>query len=450
MFIIYILTGILTLLITCGLIWGLGHPDRILQYPFLASIIWIVFLLPMVFQIVNNMKYFSIHVIRNHGVEGAIIMGILCVIMGWLGFAFGRKSKPILTPNISIERLFYAGCILYILSTIGMYKLLEQCGGLMNAMFGGGYYSNAKAGSIVIWNFLSRFAYPAFLMIYWSTLRKSSKIKWFTVLLALVIPLFNTFVWGRRSLTIMLLLIIFGAGYFIKRWRLKPIVTSTGFILILFILTVAPQYRDLIAQGKFEKISEIDVGNEIYSQTVGSVENEYYILVYMTALPDFCISDYAYGTDIWNNFVRFWVPRQFLGASLKETLRMENSQIVKRVEQVFDYNQQIGMFLTGPADAFIQFGYLGCVFYFFIGLLSRKLWNSTQKEGSDILQIFYIYMQYVLTYAIVASVTGAFSIYLGNILVLGSLLYFSTIRKPASLTPQFENNYRDYVLYREK
>ena len=98
--------------------------------------------------------------------------------------------------------------------------------------------------------------------------------------------------------------------------------------------------------------------------------------------------DFGWGRGIWNSTVEFLVPRQFVGETFKQSLKFywnsNNSAEVRYGSGRGDY-----IAITGPCGAFAEFGYLGAIFFFVIGRISRFLWDRTIM-GSVTAMLLYV------------------------------------------------------------
>jgi len=83
--------------------------------------------------------------------------------------------------------------------------------------------------------------------------------------------------------------------------------------------------------------------------------------------------EYGYGIGFLNQFVKQFVPRGIVGEGFK------NSMLLKEVDlSSLRDNYAEGVFKfylapTGFAQAFFEFGYFGCVFFFLFAKISRHL-----------------------------------------------------------------------------
>jgi hypothetical protein len=95
--------------------------------------------------------------------------------------------------------------------------------------------------------------------------------------------------------------------------------------------------------------------------------------------------DYQYGAGYWDQMVFRYIPAQIVGAEVKKGMMLSKSIPYRN-----GYKMPIGLTLTGIGDSFAQFGYLGCVFFFFLGGFFRTLWRASLNSQSILVQILYI------------------------------------------------------------
>ena len=68
------------------ILWGMGRPERVYQYPFLIGAIFSAFLIPQALSLVHNPGMVS-----EGAIDRTLLMGALCMLMAWAGYA----AKPL-------------------------------------------------------------------------------------------------------------------------------------------------------------------------------------------------------------------------------------------------------------------------------------------------------------------------------------------------------------------
>ena len=75
--------------------WGLWEKDRIYQFPTLAGVAWLGYIVPQAIGIWNNPRSVPRGVFADGGLELALLMSTLCAALGFWGYVSRpRLSRP--------------------------------------------------------------------------------------------------------------------------------------------------------------------------------------------------------------------------------------------------------------------------------------------------------------------------------------------------------------------
>lgn len=114
-------------------------------------------------------------------------------------------------------------------------------------------------------------------------------------------------------------------------------------------------WSDLIAEGLSQQSHEIK--NGVYAIDY-AMEHE---------IPTF-------GARFWNQFVHRWVPGQFIGQRIEQSLRLDVAGL-RTMLASSDYEWQDGTTSTGFTDVFLDFSYLSVLIYFLIAFHARRAYE---------------------------------------------------------------------------
>ena len=96
---------------------------------------------------------------------------------------------------------------------------------------------------------------------------------------------------------------------------------------------------------------------------------------------------FTLGADSWNRFVFQWLPGQLVGRDLKSALMLD----VDFVNQAL-YNsgavQRLGATNSAFGDAYMEFGFLGCIFFYLTAFLVGTWWEKARR-GDTRSRIYY-------------------------------------------------------------
>jgi hypothetical protein len=204
-------------------------------------------------------------------------------------------------------------------------------------------------------------------------------------------PLADIIFAGRREQLAQLAL-MFALGWYFIRAKEPPRLAIAGAILFgaLFIPSVG-EYRSSVGLGPLEAVQQIDlVGNfraQFAADKPGEVKNA---MITIQATQN--RGDYQLGSGYWNTLVFRFVPAQFVGKEFKDSLmisgQMEDALAFVRLHSNLTVTP--GSLITGPGDAFRQFGFLGALFFFVSGLFFRRVWLTALNPTALIAKVFYI------------------------------------------------------------
>jgi hypothetical protein len=86
---------------------------------------------------------------------------------------------------------------------------------------------------------------------------------------------------------------------------------------------------------------------------------------------------YTYGLHFWNKLVFGFVPAQYVGKGVKDSLMIPLTDDT----QYTQFQKDTGTCETGIAEAFMAFGYFGCGLFFVMGAFMRWLWEGAIRNS---------------------------------------------------------------------
>ncbi len=405
---ICILLYVLFIAITSGmLIWALLGKDRVFQYPTIAGTSWLAFFGIQAFGAIQNPYKYPQAALDDGGLIIALGMLCLCSAAGWLGYYHaGRSKRTLRFGELSDQRLFWGGVILYGIGFLAAYKLAQLTGGFAQQFTGGGHYSLEWAGAPIRYNFFSQLIYPALLLVLISTLRRFSRCKLLVCGLFLLYPLAIVVFLGRRGPMGMLAGIILMSLYFTKRIRIPRILCAILPIAAFLVIYYGPAYRSTSQYGlNYDEIANSVSQVDLDAVLKGQKYAEFDVMVVWGAAANRSMA-FGYGADFYNNLVSFYVPRQLVGEKIKQSLMIGgfSDKAKAAVARVYNWGPDYGSFLTGPYTAFSQFWFFGCLLYYVFGYVFRLLWQGAYERGNLAAQIWYISCIVMIPNSIMSSI----------------------------------------------
>lgn len=366
------------LIIVCFLLlgWGLIRLERIYQYPFFMGGIFSTFILPQAIALSNNPGPVS-----QQALERVLLMSILCAVMCWLGYQLPLSHKLIAKLGVSInsKKLLQGGIVFVLVGYICNYLISQLPEEIIQ--------SSQWSGTITIYAFFRSLIYPGFAIILMSTLKRPTVTKLVLTSCAAAIPIQLAVFYGRREPTATFILTVGLCLYFLRRYLPPRWLVFSVLIFTLVAIPLIGSYRSIATSGNWSQLSELRPVGELQSL----IEEGKILELRNAALEmDAAIRtrQYAYGTDYWNNLIFRFVPAQIVGREIKEALQIKLSNY--NLQTQYNYSIPSGSTTTGIGDAFVQFDYLGCIFFLILASAFKHLWVAAVYKNNIASQVFYI------------------------------------------------------------
>lgn len=400
-------------------VWGLWEKDRIYQFPTLAGVAWLGYIVPQAIGILNNPRSVPSAVFRDGGLELALLMSTFCAAMGFLGYVSRPRTArpPAPIAQYSCERLFVFGCLLYVIAYGALHRLTHLCGGYASYFLDGGAYTLHWRGMPVVYSFFAQLAFPGLLLCLFSALNSRSVLKWSAVVVGCMYPLANAIFLGRRQNTVVLLLILAITTFLVKKWAPPRLISVAAMIIGALSIALAPAYRANIQMGGRQgNLADINVRQRVVDKLEGRstwvFENA---VVQMAAVRR--AGEYGMGRGLYNRFVRLLVPRLIVGEKIKEQLPLQAPDHRDLTWKYYRWVTKYGTYSTGACDAFREFWFFGALVFFVIGRGFRFIWDRAYLAGSIPAKLAYVSLCVIAMTSVVNNI-GAIPAQLVTILTL--------------------------------
>ncbi|WP_301750321.1 hypothetical protein [uncultured Erythrobacter sp.] len=202
----------------------------------------------------------------------------------------------------------------------------------------------------------------------------------------------------RRTDMISLTLILFLVYFFVRR-RLPPKSVIIAVVPVIAIIVFSIGELRSIQKLTFDggggivdlflsrSMWELDF-QSIFASSVAlapDVRNGSYIIQYCLETLNF-----SFGAELWNDMVWQYVPAQLVGSSFKQSLIIgDRVSIYGDLVNYFGYSRSSGTTRTGIGSAFLDFGFVGALYFFIIGVICGRVF-ARAITGDPIAQSFYI------------------------------------------------------------
>lgn len=364
-------------LILCGV---LVRSERIFEYPYFMAAVFTGFILPQAFSLLR----FPGKVGRD-AVEGVMLMSCLCLaacVVGYMAkpslWVIRKISRPIIPA-----RMLHVG-VVFVLCGYVFGFLLSQIQLEFNVERGG------MTGLGTIYLFFSSLKYPGLAIALSMVLQQVTMPRVVLLVLAMVSPIGEVILGGRREPAVALGMITLFTLYFYRGKKPSRILIFGALLLAMLAIPATGVYRNLMAEGDIKQLRRLDlVGNfkdYFGKESVLELRNAAAIIETRRRY-----GGYEYGAGYWNQMVFRFVPAQIVGKNAKDALVIGGTveDLFKRYSEM-GYEFSIGSTPTGMGDSFRQFGWFGCLFFALLGWFFRSAWIAAVQPNAMFAQLLYL------------------------------------------------------------
>jgi hypothetical protein len=373
----------------------------LLQYPFLAACGFLGFLVPQAIGVIRAESA------SEAAISKSLLMCILCVIALHVGWN-SRVPQAWLRPPAPLPpaALYWVGVSLLAVGLAAYLQIAAMSGGIASHYSVGGHYSLKWSGMPVVYSFFVQLLEPGFALAALCALRLKSKYRLVPPALAGFIFLASVVFLGRRTMLIWLCLALLSIGYFggrlvAPRWVAVAVVPALALAIV-----IAPYYRRYSQIGADTgQIAALSPAASV-NTVLNGAEAEFWTMAHIieiTARERL----YDYGLGFYNAFVHIYVPKLLVGEEGKQALLLDAPS--STAYDSYEWRIPYGMVPGGPATAFAQFWYAGCVVYYFIARWMRYLWVRAAETDDILYQALYAASA---VYGVTAALTDIYAIYM--------------------------------------
>ncbi len=370
---LYLFLALCTLL----LLKVIAKPELIYEYPYFIGFIFFIFIVPQAFIIYNQP-----HLVPLTVMTPLFLVCGLCVTMAILGFRFAPSVRisRLLDVSLNTKNLFNIAVVYMMLGYLFFFLIRSHLSEMKTEMT---QWSGVLTIYALLFNFIN-IAFPLFLYL---TLKKYSHRDLLCTLISAIPTLYMIVAAGRRESTALFVLTI--ALSFFYRYRIAPpkVLIIGAVVFATLIIPATGDYRSVAAEkGPIEAIKSLDLKQSFinYFKTGGALLE---LGVAARIIDSYLFhGEYTYGAGYWDNMVFRYIPGQIVGKDFKNSLMINKGSIKYKN----GYRMYTGLTSTGVGDSFVEFGYFGCFFFFFLGGFFRDLWRSSLESSVPLVQTLYM------------------------------------------------------------
>jgi len=406
---------LLVAICACLLSWGLIRPERVYQYPFFMGGIFVSFILPQAIALSNNPGPVS-----QQALERVLLMSCLCAAMCWLGYQLPPSHSFLKKLDISVDskKLFRGGIVFVLIGYVSSF--------LISRLPEAAREDSTWSGIITIYAFFGSLIYPGFTILLLSSLQRPSLAKIIITACAAALPLQTIILYGRREATATFILTIGLSLYYFRRYVPPRWLALTLIVIALVAIPLTGAYRGIAKTGDWSQLLELRPGEnlKVLVEKGKTLELRNAALLMDAAVQT---GQYGYGTDYWNSLVFRFVPAQLIGRDLKNALQLKLSKSKQDLKDLYNYTAHTGTTTTGIGDSFVQFDYLGCLFFLILSYLFKSLWISAIYKNSTVSQIFYVSLVAPALLSVTHGTVRFFPDLLFRLIFIGAVIIYSRI-----------------------
>ena len=348
--------------------------EKMLQYPFLVSMVIAGWVLP---QLVG---LYLTEAVASDALNRTVFYIILCLLFGAWGYRATSTTYPMAERDYNPQRLQFAAAGLMVMGAFFQVRFLTLAAEA-TALYGG-----AWTGIITIYVFLASMLTIGFVLAIASYIQKPTLLNRAMIALGLAFYLQRIVLHGRREDAVELFFIV--ALFFWRKygWAPSRLLFLAAIVGGMLFVTAVGAYRDIVlnvdtyswTRESLPRILEIDYWG-IYTRNFTDYQaNQELRNAALSITATDIRLQLDWGTGLWNRFVFSFVPGQIVGYDLKQGLMFRHPNLAW---EVFGHIPWTGTTKTGFADSFRSFWYFGVVVFFAIGVIMKK-WFIGAARGS--------------------------------------------------------------------
>lgn len=392
--------------------WGLVRRERMIQYPFLAAVVFLGWVIPQLFDLSN------VPFLPDGALEKTVFMSMLCLAAIYVGYQMNSRPAKLFVWQFRYKRLLVASILLSLVGSYFFYQMSRL------APEAGMQWS----GKITIYHFFSGLLTLGFVIAVLLHIKRQSWVTLAIIGFNCSLYLERILIAGRRAAMIEFGMIILLAIWFKWRWVPARWFVVSGLLVGALLVNSMTEYRMATSQ---EGIAATDWNKVLSIDYVGNLErlaneggHELRNAVYGIEAADQTLQ-YDYGASLWNTLVFRYVPAQIVGADFKSALMLD---LGNPAAEVFGYLPWIGTTATGMQTAFRSFWFFGAAIFALIGLIMSR-WYLAAMQGNLAAQMLTMLMPTQALHAITHEYDSFFMPFVQWIVFLLPVLLIARVKQ---------------------
>jgi hypothetical protein len=369
---------VLCVLVALPLTATLRRPALIFEYPFFMAFTFAAFILPQSISLMRFPGY-----VQDESVAAVLLMSVLCMAACLLGYRLAPSQLAIHLASrpMDLNKLFHAGVVFVVAGLIAtsMMSTIE----VQYAEVSGGL---TGAATIVL--FFRQLAYPGFAIVLFCALNRASVPTILMAIVGLYAPVSDVVI-GRRENTALLFLTIVMAFYYERGLKPSRLALFAVLVFSMIAIPATGKYRAYVGTNRLDEIGNLDLLENfqrfLTEESTLELRNGAAVIEATRETEN-----YELGKGYWNHLVFRYVPAQWIGEGFKQALMFSNGEREQTERTETGFRIARGSTVTGMGDAFKQFGWFGCLFFAFMAVLFKGMWQASLVSGALFARLMYV------------------------------------------------------------
>lgn len=361
------------------LLRSLTKREGFLEYPTLASTVYLVWVIPQLIGMRHSGLVFDATELFTLEMFCLVCLGAL--VAGWsLGISYGKRGISLAVSNRKLVQLA-TGLTLFTLAMTFSLRGVNTSDGSSDVNWSGPitiiyFFSNLKALSL-------------FLVVYLFLSGERRKLCAILIALHVVMYLPALTIYFRRRAALEVFVIL-NLAYWYVRGQVLPrtlvlISIPFGMLFVFGVGALRGLGWNSLEDVNLAQIAAIDFWSYTPFQNTmqfPEMANAYYVVRYVSDGASFTL-----GADSWNRFIFQWIPGQLVGRDFKAALMFDIDFFYQALRNIGAVHR-VGATNSAFGDAYMEGGFLGCVFFFVTAFVVGTWWERARR-GDVRARIYY-------------------------------------------------------------
>jgi len=366
-------------MISISVIRMILNPANLFDFPVFIGIVFAGVLGPQIMIVYEDNRH-----LPAESFEQFLFLSVNCLGMSWLGYIPRARVDWLLKfrYRINTARLTVVGWVLVALGLVSSYLMLTTEVELTDEGMATGVFT-------LIYFAFHNTIFPAYAIQLQLFLRRPSVLSAVGILMTIWCPIYMVLVLGRREHTIALGMITLGSLYWIRKFIPPRLILISAVMFVAMMVQVIGEYRTFVSERGVGAILEFDPFERFSTLEKKRTPAPEVSMACLRIDQANRLPDLNYGAGFWNAIVYRLIPAQIVGRDIKDFLLLPvNPPLFDKIWQ-YPVTSPPTTAPTAIADSYVEFGYLGCLYFGFLSYFFKCL-RAACDLGYDIAILVFV------------------------------------------------------------